>query len=35
MEKHVESKEDTQPLSSPSAKKARRGKECAAFECSK
>ena len=34
MEKHTESEKDTQPLSSASAKKTRRGKECAAFGCS-
>lgn len=34
MEKHTESKKDTQPLSSSLAKKTRRGKESAAFGCS-
>ena len=34
MEKHTESGKDTQPLSSASTKKTRRGKECAAFGCS-
>ena len=33
MEKCTESKENAQPLSSFSAKKARRGKQCAAFGC--
>ena len=31
MEKYTESKEDTQLLSSVSARKTRRGKECATF----
>ena len=34
MDKHTKSETDTQPLSSASAKKTRRGKECAAFGCS-
>ena len=34
MEKHKESKKDTQPLSSVSVKKTRIGKECAALGCS-
>ena len=34
MEKHTESEKETQPLSSASTKKTRRGKECAAFGCS-
>ena len=34
MEKYREKEKDTQPLSSASAKKIRRGKECAAFGCS-
>ena len=34
MDKNTESEKDTQPLSSASAKKTSRGKECAAFECS-
>ena len=34
MEWHVESEKDIQPLSSASAKKTRRGKECATFGCS-
>ena len=34
MEKHAENKKDTQPLSSASAKKTRRGKEYAASGCS-
>ena len=33
MEKHKESKKDTQPLSSVSVKKTRIGKECAALGC--
>ena len=33
MEKHTVGGKDTQPLSSTSAKKTRRGKECAAFGC--
>ena len=31
MEKQAESEKDTQPLTSGSAKKAMRGKECTAF----
>ena len=34
MKKHTESEKDTQPLSSASAKRTRRGKECTAFGCS-
>ena len=34
MEKHTEIEKDSQPLSSASAKKTRRGQECAAFGCS-
>ena len=34
MEKHSESEKDMQPLSTASAKKTRRGKECVAFGCS-
>ena len=34
MEKNTESEKDMQPLSSASAKKTRKGKECAVFGCS-
>ena len=34
MEKHAESEKDMQPLPSASAKKTRKGNECAAFGCS-
>ena len=33
MEKYTENKEDTKTLSSASAKKTRRGKECGYFSC--